>query len=147
DKFVGVGGLVLLCLFIFPWFNWVMESLVISDLSGTRNPQNTLTVWEGFPFFSYIFLLTGLISIGFVLFKLIKSKNIPIAIGYVIMALSLVTASVILYNIIIPPTEVDRGRIVLMTVTVTPAISLFAALLAALSILLGGLLSVRRAKG
>ena len=146
DKFVGIGGLLLLCLFVFPWFNWIEQNLAINLPGYSTNPAGTITVWKGFPFFSYIFFLAGLISVGVILFKLIRSVNIPSLISYGIAALALVTVVVISLKIISPPATAQRGSITFMSATVTPAISLYVALFAALTILIGGLLSIHSKK-
>ncbi len=143
EVLTGTTGLVLLGLLFLPWFNWVAGGFVTSDGSGSRNPQNSLTVWEAFPLIAYGLLFLGIVAIGIVLFKFIRPTGFPSAISVFMAGFGFISAGIVLAKIIMPPTEVDLGAMVLMTVNVTPAIGSFLALVAVIGIALGSVLSLR----
>lgn len=142
ELLIGISSLVLLGLLFLPWFNWVAGSVVISDESGSRNPQNSLTIWEASPLIAYTLLFLGIVAIGIVLFKHIHPTGFPSAISIFTAGFGLISAGIVLAKIIMPPAEVDLGGIVLKTVEVTPAIGSYLALAAVIGITLGCVLSL-----
>ncbi|UCG54342.1 MAG: hypothetical protein JSV32_07070 [Dehalococcoidia bacterium] len=142
EALTGTSGLILLGLLFLPWFNWVAGGVVISNESGSRNPQNSLTAWEASPLIAYVLLLLGIVAIGIVLFKFIRPTGFPSAISIFMAGFGFISAGIVLVKIIMPPTEVDLGGIVLKTVDVTPAIGSFLALVAVIGITLGSVLSL-----
>ncbi len=143
EVLTGTTGLVLLGLLFLPWFNWVAGGFVTSDGSGSRKPQHSLTTWEASPLIAYVLLFLGIVAIGIVLFKFIRPTGFPSAISIFMAVFGFISAGIVLAKIIMPPTEVDLGAMVLMTVNVTPAIGSFLALVAVIGIALGSVLSLR----
>jgi hypothetical protein len=143
ELLTGISGLVLLGLLFLPWFNWVASGIEVSDESGSRNPQNSLTAWEASPLIAYVLLFLGIVAIGIVLFKFIRPTGFPSAISIFMAGFGLISAGIVLAKIIMHPTEVDLGGLVLKTVDVTPAIGSFLALVAVIGIALGSVLSLR----
>lgn len=139
----GVSGLALLGVLFLPWFNWVAGGIVISDGSGSRNPQNSLTLWETFPLIAYILLALGIVAVGVVLFKFLRSTGVPSVTNIFMMGFGAIAAGITLLKIIMPPTEVDMGAMVLQSVDVTAGIGSFLALVAVIGIVLGSGLSLR----
>ena len=141
----GISGLALLILLLFPWFSWTNTGMVISDASGSRSPAGVLTIWQAMPAAGYILLLSGLMAVGIAVFKGMRRASLPTWASILLIAVGILSAGLILKGVILPPTEVDLGGIIMMNnVKVSPAVGLWLGFVAALGIICGSVLIMRR---
>jgi hypothetical protein len=140
----GISGLALFILLLFPWFSWTNTGITISDASGSHSPQGALTIWQALPVAGYILLFSGVVAVGIAIFKRIRRENLPTWASMLLIALGILSAGLMLKSVILPPTEVDLGAIVMMDVQVTPTIGSWLGFVATLGIICGGILILRR---
>jgi hypothetical protein len=138
ERTSGVSAVLLFALMFFDWFG-SKDSGELRFFSIGRN------AWEALDYISVVLVITIVVTLAVAALRLANAvRELPVSINTVVAILGLVSALLILFRIIEPPTF-GSFREIWGTVTIegTVQLPIFFALLAAAGIAFGGCLAMR----